>query len=312
MSIWTYSDTLSDNATVKAAIGFRSCPFCKTGLKKLRTERTEAEIAAGIQQDTDRVCYACKVCGWWAVRREEFTTTNVTARYGKTHQEEIQDRMKNLFGRHRGRHGEPLPHEYRVLGAAASLKNFSVADIDAPVEEIRQWLTGKYQDRFHVHPRKFEETVASVFGHLGYQTCVTAYSGDGGIDVVLDGPDGVVIGVQVKRYKHSIQVDQIRELVGALVLKGMTRGVFVTTSSFQSGAGKVAEEAGKLGYPIELVDAEAFYDALKIAQRKQFKSIYDRDAPFQNAPWLVVESGAHPLFEHQLGQLSRWKDDRII
>ena len=48
------------------------------------------------------------------------------------------------------------------------------------------------------------------FGDLGYRARVTAYSGDDGIDVILDGDDDKAVGVQVKRYKNRIEVDQIR------------------------------------------------------------------------------------------------------
>jgi restriction system protein len=53
----------------------------------------------------------------------------------------------------------------------------------------------------------FEETVASVFRSLGYDATVTAYSGDGGIDVILHKGEER-IGVQVKRYRNSISVEQ--------------------------------------------------------------------------------------------------------
>jgi restriction system protein len=70
----------------------------------------------------------------------------------------------------------------------------------------------------------------------GYDAVATSYSGDYGIDAVLKRSDGLEIGVQVKRYRSSIVVEQIRSFFGALVLGGYTRGIFVTTSKFQRGA----------------------------------------------------------------------------
>jgi hypothetical protein len=56
---------------------------------------------------------------------------------------------------------------------------------------------------------------------------------------------------------------------GALVENGLTKGLFVSTSDFQPGAVKSARTFTQLhGRPIELIDAEKFYDALKIAQRR--------------------------------------------
>jgi restriction system protein len=102
--------------------------------------------------------------------------------------------------------------------------------------------------------------------YLGYEARVTSFSGDDGIDVILDGPANELIGVQVKRYADRIGVDQIRELTGALFIGGYTRGIFVTTSSFQSGGERTADMSTRRGIPVELMDAERFYGALQIAQ----------------------------------------------
>ncbi|HEY0349554.1 MAG TPA: restriction endonuclease, partial [Pyrinomonadaceae bacterium] len=103
------------------------------------------------------------------------------------------------------------------------------------VDEIRAYLSARFGERFGVNPRRFEEVVASVYKDLGYQTLLTSYRGDNGIDVFLE-KDGDIIGVQVKRTALAIEAEQIRALTGSLVLRGITRGCFVTTSRFRSGA----------------------------------------------------------------------------
>jgi len=125
--------------------------------------------------------------------------------------------------------------------------------------------------------------VADVFRRLGFIARITAYSSDGGIDVILDGPSDSVIGVQVKRYKNAINVEQIRELTGAHVVKGLTRGIFLTTSTFQSGAEPLVERLAETIYQIDLVDASRFYDALKIAQRLHYRYKDDPGAPYNRA-----------------------------
>jgi restriction endonuclease Mrr len=57
--------------------------------------------------------------------------------------------------------------------------------------------------------------------------------------------------VQVKRYRNAIQVEQIRSLAGAHMAHGMTRGIFVTTSSFQSGAQPSTETMVARGWTID-------------------------------------------------------------
>jgi restriction system protein len=153
-------------------------------------------------------------------------------------------------------------------------------------------LAARYDARFSIDPWKFEEVVASVYRDQGYRTRVTARSGDGGVDIMLDGPDNSTIGVQVKRYRGKVKVDHIRALVGALVDADpeLTRGIFVATSEFQPGAQKYVTRQRLRGRRIELVDAAAFYDALGIAQRKQYNSLADRSAPFSAARMISLYS----------------------
>ncbi len=173
-------------------------------------------------------------------------------------------------------------------GAFAILKQFDIRDINAPIEEIRSFLAAKYELRFNVDPRLFEITVADVFRDFGYSTMVTAYTSDGGIDVILQDDVGE-IGVQVKRHKSTIEVEQIRAFVGALVLKGYTRGMFVTTSKFSKGSIKSSRTYLKRGYSVELIDSKRFFDAIKIAQRPMYRSFNE----FQQEYGLDLENLPH-------------------
>lgn len=157
-------------------------------------------------------------------------------------------------------------------GACGSLLDLDLQDLTLPIDEVRRFLTAKYEQRFVLAPQLFEDVVASVFHDLGFDVIVTGYHGgahqrgDGGIDVILRGADDSRIGVQVKRYADSISVEQLRALAGALLLGGLTKGMFVTTSCFQSGAQSTVDRYAIRGYRIELVDAMRFYDTLKLAQ----------------------------------------------
>lgn len=173
------------------------------------------------------------------------------------------------------------------LGAASSLRELDLLDDDVATEEVRSFITAKFEARFEMTPAMFEEVVASVYRSFGYQTVVTGRSGDGGIDIVLDGPGDRRVGVQVKRYRNSIEVEQIRAFAGALMLRGLTRGIFVTTSMFQSGVSSEARLATARGYPIELIDAPRFYDALKLAQRT--------DSSLIDAETIVASTKLMPL-----------------
>ena len=128
-------------------------------------------------------------------------------------------------------------------------------------------MTAKYDSRFSINPRLFEEVVASVFKSIGYNVNVTGFSNDGGIDVVLEKTKDDRIGVQVKRYKNKIKVEQIRAFAGALILSEFSKGIFVTTSDFQPAAVKASEIFTAKTLPIQLINANQFYDALKITQK---------------------------------------------
>jgi len=151
------------------------------------------------------------------------------------------------------------------LVSTASLIDFDPSDVSAPLEEVRSYLTRCYGARHSLHPRVYEQTVASVFRDIGYEAEATAYSNDGGIDIVLRSAHER-IAVQVKRRQRSVEVEQIRSFLGALQLAGFTRGIFVSASKFQRGAIQAAEAACRLLTPIELVDADRFLDMLGVAQ----------------------------------------------
>ncbi|HYR09025.1 MAG TPA: restriction endonuclease [Longimicrobium sp.] len=261
MSIWTYNDALADKGVIATALLAKDCVYCKTPMAVVEDDNQKVDegpsITTGVFES--RLIRCCPVCGWWTSSRE---------------------RDKNFGGTTR----------IDRYGATACLRALSLTDQSVSIEEIRSYLAAKYDTRFHVDPWKFEETVASVYRDLGYRTRVTARSGDDGIDVVLDGPDDAPIGVQVKRYRNRIDVEQIRAFAGALYINGITRGVFVTTSSFQSGAERTVAMAGLRGTAVELVDAERFYDALGIAQRNAYQNASDPSAPYYSAAEFHLDS----------------------
>lgn len=226
------------------------CIYCQSQLMELpekivHSDDDEEELIAAA---------SCPHCGWWKL-------LNLVVFGPNADYEESDAALQGT-----GRSGMHL-----LNGSAGQLHDFHLPDISSSLQEVRNYIVAHYHKRLQIHPRVFEETVASVFRDLGYHSRVTAYSGDEGIDVVLDGPEDETIGIQVKRYKNAIKVEQIRSLAGALLLKGHTSGVFVTTSSFQRGAHRAAEAAAVKGKPIELYDAKRFLGALGIAQRKRWQ-----------------------------------------
>jgi restriction system protein len=201
---------------------------------------------------TERKILCCPVCGWWLLRKDVHGKDNAGA-YAFTN----------------------------TYGAIGSLKELAVSNSLAPINEVRAYLAARYEKRGEVNPSVFEEVVASIYRNLGYSKVrVTGQTNDGGIDIVMEGAGDTLIGVQVKRYRNKIQAEQIRAFTGALMLKGMTHGIFLTTSEYTKGARDTANAATGKGYRVELINARAFYDALGVAQRKMYKSSMDPAAPY--------------------------------
>ena len=180
----------------------------------------------------------CKSCGWWKVMKQVDVCAEIW-------------QIWDMF-----------------FGICGTLKSLDINDAHQPIDEISKYLVAKYSGRFVVNPKLFEDVVASVFRNLGYHTRVTGYSNDGGIDVILAGGNDL-IGIQVKRYSNKIKVEQIRAFAGALLLSGYKKGIFVTTSDFQPAAVKAAKEYSAKTLPILLMNADRFYDALKISQKPE-------------------------------------------
>ncbi len=246
MGIWEYGDQSRDEQLIRASTEVVDCLFCGAHLDVLRSGYEPAIRGAWRIRppEEDLNAKVCPVCGWWAVSHNYYHVM-----------EEVYQKTS--------------------MAAAGSLRNLSLSDISTPIDEVRAYLTVKYESRFEVHPWLMEETVASVFRDFGYRARVTAYTRDGGVDVILDGPDGALVGVQVKRYRNTIGTEQIRAFAGAMLISGFTRGVFVTTSKFSRFAGRDAAVASARGYAIELLDGEGFLRALKVAQRERYVSKTD-------------------------------------
>jgi restriction system protein len=105
----------------------------------------------------------------------------------------------------------------------------------------------------------FEDLVMRLLAAMGYghagRVERTSATGDAGIDgIISQDPLGLDrIYVQAKRYETDkvIHRPTIQSFVGALMGAQGDQGVFITTSSFSSGA---REEAERVAFRIELID----------------------------------------------------------
>jgi restriction system protein len=113
-----------------------------------------------------------------------------------------------------------------------------------------------------IDPFYFEKVILILLKKMGYGDFIeTSKTGDGGIDGIINedklGLDKIYI--QAKRYgENKVREKDIRNFIGAM--SGDTqKGVFVTTTSFDSGAIKKAHDAH---HTIILIDGQKLVDLM--------------------------------------------------
>ena len=139
--------------------------------------------------------------------------------------------------------------EEQIDGAQALLHSALRADLLQRILDNQPWF--------------FERVIVDLLVGMGYGGSHEAAaqrlgkSGDGGVDGVVDedrlGLDRIY--VQAKRYAsgNTVQRAEIQAFVGSLVGFGATKGVFVTTSTYTSGA---REYVRHLPQRVILIDGE--------------------------------------------------------
>lgn len=114
-------------------------------------------------------------------------------------------------------------------------------------------------------PREFEKLVVNLLQKMGYggevknATKVTQYSNDKGIDGIIK-EDILGFGriyIQAKRYKRDNKIgrEELNKFVGALAVAQSSKGVFITTSSFNKNAIEYAEKLNS-NTTLVLIDGE--------------------------------------------------------
>ena len=149
--------------------------------------------------------------------------------------------------------------------------------IDSGITEIESQIKSELLERLKIiDPYYFEKVILRLLSAMGYGDFVeTAKSGDGGIDGIINqdqlGIDKIYI--QAKRFNdHSVREKDIRNFIGAMS-GDTTRGVFVTTSQFDGGAIRKANEAH---HTIIMIDGAQLVDLmLRNNIGVQIKSTYE-------------------------------------
>ena len=163
-------------------------------------------------------------------------------------------------------------------GVEQQLENSTPQDlIDQGFSVIEKDIKAELLNKFkNIDPYYFEKVILILLNKMGYGDFVeTKKSGDGGIDGIINQDQlGLEkIFIQAKRYsENKVREKEIRNFIGAMS-GDTTKGVFVTTSSFDESAISKAREAH---HKIILIDGNKLTDLMyQYGVGLQIKDIYE-------------------------------------
>jgi hypothetical protein len=241
MPIWYYSD---QSLNPLAFADLNECPFCSSTLQRLFWEQRLSK--SHNENYDDLMGFVCQTCGWWKATRE----TGIWGPYS-------QSRHMSKFA-------------YQKFCQAGSLKNLYSGDLTLPLEELRSALWANHTGGF-AKVLNDKDLVASVFTDPGYESLATSTSNDRGFIAILT-KGAASIGILMKYKENDIEVEQILALTGALVRAGITIGAFITASSSHQDSLSIDKPIPAKGAPIKLLDAQSFYNDLKLTQIPPYRS----------------------------------------
>lgn len=122
-----------------------------------------------------------------------------------------------------------------------------------------------------MHPRQFEYFCADYWKDKGYKTKVTAYTHDGGKDVIAT-KGGEKYVIECKRYKGCVGREIIQKIHSAAITSKGT-GVVMTTGHYSNEAFVYARKAG-----VMLIGNEELSSFYRKKQREKAKKPSKRTA----------------------------------
>jgi restriction system protein len=158
------------------------------------------------------------------------------------------------------------------------IKNSSPQDlIDSGFSAIESQIKHELFDKLkEIDPYYFEKVILLLLNKMGYGEFIeTSKSNDGGIDGIINedklGLDKIYI--QAKRYnENKVREKDIRNFIGAMS-GDTTKGVFVTTSTFDESAVIKAHDAH---HKIILIDGKKLVDLMyQYGIGTQVKNVYE-------------------------------------
>jgi restriction system protein len=230
-----------------------NCPYCAAALTHTETPGDQSNPYV-----RSVVLRVCDECGWWESDENDW----------------------------------PDETTGRSVHRRALLKEFCVAGGEAPIAALHKYIVGHPSALREISPPALEKLVSSVF--RDFMNCEAIHIGgpnDDGIDIILvDGDRRYVVQVKRRQSAHATEgVSGIREFLGAMMLDGAVRGLFVSTARrFSKQAKSASQRAQSLGLieKIQLIDATRLLEVCKLTATKL------------DEPWRNAQSNPDRFVEH--------------
>jgi len=145
------------------------------------------------------------------------------------------------------------PHQF-AWPDASSERDMYAETISSPKEDLPIPAAWTLEALRSLEWKRFEQLCAKYYEVTGFRSVTLAAGPDGGVDIKLYkiNPDTPIAIVQCKAWASQVGVKEIRELLGVMHHQKVSRGIFITSSSYSKDA--LAFGAAS---PIQLLDGEA-------------------------------------------------------
>ncbi len=186
------------------------------------------------------------------------------------------------------------------LAYVSKLREFDTILPDGCSDELAMYIRRHPHFLHSVDPKLFEKFVADVFraNYTNAEVIPTGKPNDGGVDVLFIDAEKKQWLIQVKRRgvkRQSEEVSTIRDMLGAMIVEGVYRGIVVSTAPrFSRWAKQAAMKAenGQHCMTLRLVDRDILNRML--------------DPILPDRPWLLpISEVDQEISEHLANQIPR-------
>jgi HJR/Mrr/RecB family endonuclease len=146
-----------------------------------------------------------------------------------------------------------LYRDFDLYNSTPSISGLEDPQVDSSIvvgqTQIQRIITDIYNDNSlfaTVKPHEFEEVIAELLRHQGYEVQLTKHTRDGGYDIIalanLRGNIPFKMLVECKRHKNKVGVGVIRSFKEVVMSNNANLGLIATTGLFTSDAWKKREQ----------------------------------------------------------------------